>query len=56
MMMLSRIPFSFGRRVGDVATVQSFDAVIPRLGHASPQLAWVAGEAHGVPFGRWTHG
>lgn len=54
MMMLSKIPFSFGRRFCDVAPVASFDAVVPRLGHASPQLVWGSDETNGVPQGRWS--
>ncbi len=54
MMMLSKIPFSFGRRLGDVAPVVSFDPVMPRLGTASPQLVWAANETNGVPLGRWS--
>lgn len=53
MMMLSRISFSFGRRLGDAAPGVSFDAVMPRLGNASPHLAWAADETNGVPLGRW---
>lgn len=54
MMMLSKIPFSFGRRRGGVAPVASLDAVVPRLGHASPQLVWAADAMNGVPLGRWS--
>lgn len=56
MMMLSRISFSFGRRMSDVTAIQSFDAVMPRLGNASPQLVWGSDETNGVPLGHWARG
>lgn len=56
MKLLSRISISFGRRIGGVSSVVSLDAVMPRLGNVSPQLAWGTDETDGMPRGHWQRG